>query len=233
MMAVVWRTIAFLSMLLHMLLATQCGLIGQGDGEARDNDIVRKPANEQATASTARCTEVLNLAQVKPLMNLGELEKRFLDAHNKIRDIYQLPKLSWDSSLAAYAQRWADHQKAKDQCRMKHRSHQKITEGKSYGENLAYNWISTAVPLGVYMSSPEKVVKSWSGECKDYSYGQNSCRAGEQCGHFTQVVWHSTRRVGCAVITCDGNESWYGEGRLELWVCNYDPPGNYIGQWPY
>jgi pathogenesis-related protein 1 len=44
------------------------------------------------------------------------------------------------------------------------------------------------------------------------------------CGHYTQIVWRNTKAVGCAVG---------GKGAREVWVCDYDPPGNYVGQRPY
>jgi hypothetical protein len=36
------------------------------------------------------------------------------------------------------------------------------------------------------------------------------------------VVWRGTERVGCGTATCNG---------LDLFVCNYDPPGNVQGQY--
>ena len=41
-----------------------------------------------------------------------------------------------------------------------------------------------------------------------------------ETGHFTQVVWKGTQRLGCASATC---------ARMQVWVCNYDPPGNMQG----
>jgi hypothetical protein len=38
------------------------------------------------------------------------------------------------------------------------------------------------------------------------------------------LVWNNTREVGCAVASEPGRE---------VWVCNYDPPGNWIGERPY
>ena len=43
---------------------------------------------------------------------------------------------------------------------------------------------------------------------------------------ITHIVWSSTRRVGCARVDCYG-------GRGVFITCNYDPPGNYIGERPY
>jgi hypothetical protein len=48
------------------------------------------------------------------------------------------------------------------------------------------------------------------------------------CGHYTQVVWRNTERVGCGYSTCQAQGF-----NFEVWVCNYDPPGNFIGQAPY
>ena len=45
------------------------------------------------------------------------------------------------------------------------------------------------------------------------------------CGHYTQVIWRNTQRVGCGVAVCPNG--------AEIWTCNYDPPGNYLGQNPY
>jgi hypothetical protein len=41
-------------------------------------------------------------------------------------------------------------------------------------------------------------------------------------GHFTQVVWRGTREVGCGKSQCNG---------LDVWICQYAPPGNVEGQY--
>ena len=46
-----------------------------------------------------------------------------------------------------------------------------------------------------------------------------------QTGHFTQVVWKGSRRLGVGVGYADN-------GRKAIVVANYDPPGNYLGQFP-
>jgi len=42
-------------------------------------------------------------------------------------------------------------------------------------------------------------------------------------GHYTQVIWKNTTEVGCGVARSNQGE---------IWVCNYNPPGNYQGQNP-
>jgi hypothetical protein len=52
-------------------------------------------------------------------------------------------------------------------------------------------------------------------------------------GHFTQVVWKNTKKVGCAWNTksCPGNGQANKMPFYKM-VCEYDPPGNYAGQFP-
>ncbi|KAI3472447.1 hypothetical protein Pfo_029567 [Paulownia fortunei] len=50
-------------------------------------------------------------------------------------------------------------------------------------------------------------------------------RKGQQCGHYTQIVWKTTRKIGCARVVCDSGDVFM--------TCNYNPPGNYIGERPY
>ena len=66
------------------------------------------------------------------------------------------------------------------------------------------------------------VVSTWRAEAQDYDYASNTCR--KVCGHYTQVVWASTKQLGCGVAR---------DSKREVWVCNYDPPGNWVGKRPY
>ena len=59
-------------------------------------------------------------------------------------------------------------------------------------------------------------------EAQGYDVRSNTCSG--VCGHYTQIVWGTTRAVACAVAT---------DRRREVWVCNYDPPGNIVGYRPY
>ncbi len=45
-----------------------------------------------------------------------------------------------------------------------------------------------------------------------------------QCGHYTQIVWRGTTTLGCAVARSSFRE---------VWVCEYSPAGNIVGQRPY
>ena len=121
-----------------------------------------------------------------------------------------LPALCWSSAIAATAQAYAE------QCKFQH------SMGK-YGENL--------YAAAGKNASPQDVIDSWVGESADYDYSGNSCSG--VCGHYTQVVWRSSARLGCGVAQCSTNSPFSGFSDWQLWVCNYDPPGNFNGTRPY
>ncbi|MBK9071817.1 MAG: hypothetical protein IPL79_12565 [Myxococcales bacterium] len=130
--------------------------------------------------------------------------REFLTAHNTYRARHCASPLTWSDELARYAARWAEHLRGQG-CGLTHSS-------GSYGENLAGG---TASAL-----SPQRVTTMWYDEVAGYSYGSGFSMS---TGHFTQVVWRGTQRLGCAMATCGGNA---------VYVCSYDPPGNYSGDFP-
>jgi pathogenesis-related protein 1 len=134
------------------------------------------------------------------------LAREMLAAHNAVRARVGMAPLSWSARLAARSQDWADNLLARRQ--FVHRTN------STYGENLFEI-------IGATTSSAQ-VVKAWAEESRNYDYKSNRCRG--VCGHFTQMVWGDTKEVGCAVAR--------GGGR-EVWVCGYDPPGNWVGRRPY
>lgn len=151
--------------------------------------------------------------------------KALLQAHNQVRSVERLPPLSWSPQLAQYAQQWAQHLADNNRCEMKHRENR--NNPLQAGENIY--WSS---PLqyangkhSVASVNDRQVVQEWASEKEFYSYKNNSCRTGEQCGHYTQIVWRNTQKVGCAAALC--------ADKGQIWVCNYDPAGNWQGERPY
>ncbi|XP_044431901.1 pathogenesis-related protein PRB1-2-like [Triticum aestivum] len=69
-------------------------------------------------------------------------------------------------------------------------------------------------------------VTSWVDEKRNYHFNTNTCDAGKVCGHYTQVVWRKSTRIGCARVVCAGN-------RGVFITCNYNPPGNFNGERPF
>ena len=126
-----------------------------------------------------------------------------LEAHNALRARHCAPPLAWSTALERTAQTWADHL-ARRGCPLEH-------SGGALGENLASATTGTM--------RPEGVVGLWYGEVARYRFARGSFSA--RTGHFTQLVWRDSARLGCGVASCP---------ELQVWVCNYDPPGNVMGQ---
>jgi pathogenesis-related protein 1 len=146
-----------------------------------------------------------------------------VDAHNRWRKTVGAPAIAYSTELAASAQEWANHLQHSNQCKMQHSK-----PNGQYGENLywasAIEWSNGKREL--QQVSPKMVVDSWGSEVSDYNYMSNNCIKGKMCGHYTQVIWKSTTTVGCAIAVCE-------DSREQVWVCQYQPPGNWVGQKPY
>lgn len=141
--------------------------------------------------------------------NAQDSAQDYVNAHNQARAAVGVEPLTWDDQVAAFAQDYARQRKG--DCNLVHSG-----GGGRYGENLAG---SSGGLSGV------DAVGLWVNEKGDYDYNSNSCAPNKVCGHYTQVVWRNSVRLGCAKVTCDNGGTFIG--------CNYDPPGNYIGQKPY
>ena len=162
-------------------------------------------------------------AATKPAASAStSLATEMVAAHNAARAKAKptakpaLPPLTWSPEAAKVAQAYAN------QCKFEHNQNR----GK-FGENLA-----AAAPPGSKTNA--QVVEDWVSEVADYSYATNKCAPGKVCGHYTQVVWRNTTQVGCATAICTKNSPFGAQfPKWQLWVCNYTPPGNYVGQKPY
>ena len=160
------------------------------------------------------------VALTAPLMqgNVGRLsglDARVLAAHNRERGAAGLPALQWDERLAAEAAPWAAHLAKLDTL-----EHADADEEDPEGENL---WLGTR---GHY--SPEDMVGLWIAEKKDFRQGifPDNSRTGdfEDVGHYTQLMWRDTGRVGCALAA---------GARDEILVCRYRDAGNVEGERPF
>src|SRR3954471_4051918 len=134
------------------------------------------------------------------------LSRDMLAAHNAVRATVKVAPLVWSEKLAASAQEWANTLIEKRQ--FVHRPKSK------FGENL--------FQIEGAKTAPKNVVQRWASESVNFDYKSNKCNG--VCGHYTQIVWSGTKEVGCAVAR---------GGIREVWVCEYNPPGNYVGSRPY
>ncbi|KAI3887080.1 hypothetical protein MKW92_028276 [Papaver armeniacum] len=135
---------------------------------------------------------ILTLALTIHVSQAQTSREQYLSAHNAARAEVNVGPLVWDDTVAAYATNYAN-QRAGD-CNLIH------SKGSPYAD----------------------AVKLWVNEKRFYDYQSNSCQGGETCGHYTQVVWRNSVRLGCASVTCNNGGTFV--------ICSYDPRGNWIGQ---
>jgi len=166
-----------------------------------------------------------------PLTN--DDKQSILNAHNWFRNQIALqtntigPKLPfaknmiqmyWSEAIAAKAQMWANN------CNFQHSTStyrrqpdfpvgENLYESSSSGNYQNMNW--------------NKAVNAWFTEIKDFGGKSvdSMSSGGPVTGHFSQVIWANSYLVGCGFAHhLKGN--WYSS----LYVCQYGPVGNVIGQ---
>jgi len=176
---------------------------------------------------------LLNLTPVCPsaAQDSGVDAMCMVKEHNLLRASVGVPELHWSDALVRQAASWAEELK-KAGCGMKHSHAARVGENLYWASPLktgnrskgksTWRWSLTQQPI-----KEENVVAAWSVEQPWYSLVSNTCNAppGKTCGHYTQMVWADTREVGCAKAVCEDSS--------QVWVCNYAPAGNVVGQRPY
>nr|XP_048307211.1 peptidase inhibitor 16 isoform X2 [Myodes glareolus] len=175
-------------------------------------------------SSCSLCTTVLSsllllLTAAGPTSALTEDEKQtMVELHNLYRAQVSPPasdmlQMRWDDDLAAFAKAYAQ------KCVWGHNK-----ERGRRGENLfAITDEGMDVPLAV---------ENWFEEREHYNLSTAACDPGQMCGHYTQVVWSKTERIGCGSHFCESLQG-VEEANIHLLVCNYEPPGNVKGRKPY
>ena len=149
-------------------------------------------------------------------------ENAWLVPMNAARSTVGESPMHWDPIAAAVAQAWAN------QCSFGHNPN----AGSDYDGMGGSGGLGENVAAGEPTESVSAAVASWVAEGSSYDHATNTCAAGAVCGHYTQIVWATTTAAGCAQATCTTN-SPFGSGQWQMSVCDFNPPGNYVGQSPY
>uniref|UniRef100_A0A8C4WXS1 SCP domain-containing protein n=1 Tax=Eptatretus burgeri TaxID=7764 RepID=A0A8C4WXS1_EPTBU len=166
---------------------------------------------------------VLTLAAAAKALTSQEIES-IIDSHNELRssvspNATDMMYMGWDCDLENIAKAWSK------KCTILHNDGRSVHPVFKYvGENIFAGGKST-------YNFPT-AVNVWFNEQKHYNYNSDSCDPGKVCGHYTQVVWAKTYRVGCARNYCpNGINNFVPSGTVI--VCNYGPGGNVKGSQPY
>ncbi|KAL1775232.1 hypothetical protein HispidOSU_018981 [Sigmodon hispidus] len=127
--------------------------------------------------------------------------------------------MSWDPELAQIAKAWAKSCRFAHNPQLKSRLHSNFTV---VGENI---WTGS-----LFLFSASSAILNWYNETKYYDFSTRRCT--NVCGHYTQVVWADSYKVGCAVQFCPRVSNFESLSSGAHFICNYGPGGNYP-TWPY
>lgn len=106
---------------------------------------------------------------------------------------HQVPDLTWDAAIASQAAGYVAG------CPNGH------SGAPGYGENLAWGYDSMSA-----------AVTAWYEEVAAYDFSKGGFSGAT--GHFTQLVWKDTSKVGCAVNKACS---------MPTFICQYSPPGTW------
>ena len=142
--------------------------------------------------------------------DLGDLESRVLAIHNRERAAIGLLPLSWDPALATAAAGYGP-----TLSRLGRLEHSDYSTRWGQGENL---FMGTR---GAY--SVDEMLAGWVEEKRLFRPGTfpkvSRSGHGEDVGHYTQMIWRTTSRVGCAI---------HSDAKWDFLICRYSPPGNIL-----
>ena len=136
---------------------------------------------------------------------------RVVVLHNQQRAVAGVGPVTWDPALAAAADAYAAQL-----ARTRRWGHSPPAARPGQGENL---WMGTRGAFSV-----DAMIGAWAGEGRMFRPGifPTVSRTGSwgDVGHYTQMVWRGTARVGCAIRS---------SARDDYLVCRYAPAGNVVG----
>jgi hypothetical protein len=132
-------------------------------------------------------------------INADPFVDEILSFHNFKRANHGSRPLTWDPTLASAGQQHSSG------CKWGH-------SGQGYGENIMAGW-----------NTPTDGLNLMYEQRKHYDYTAGRSTTSETTGHFTQIVWRATERIGCGQTVC-------ADPALKTFiVCEYEPPGNVAG----
>jgi hypothetical protein len=146
-------------------------------------------------------------------------------------------QLVWDSNLAKVAQNYSQ------QCIWAHNPNRN-SQMKQYATSSSFNYVNQVVGENLFISTGSESmstilsgIKYWYNEYKYFTFGTISgtgkCVSGQECGHYTQLVWGLTRYVGCSYTKCATVKNLPTFTNAILFACDYYFAGNFVGDYPY
>jgi len=182
-------------------------------------ETVDEPVTQPAKTSTTPKTETKTATEPEPTKTSSSTSgnsfiTQCLKMHNDLRTPLGVPKVTWSSSLASSATKWA-----KEIARMNKLQH---STGRDHvGENVSYT--------ATKPDSLSRLIQMWIDERKYYTHKAypNCSKTGDSgdVGHYTQMIWKDTTEIGCGIATSSSNKDYL--------VCQYKTSGNRSGKFAY
>uniref|UniRef100_A0A4W3GII0 SCP domain-containing protein n=1 Tax=Callorhinchus milii TaxID=7868 RepID=A0A4W3GII0_CALMI len=141
------------------------------------------------------------------------LHNQYRSSANYASNMRRMVRRRWDTRLEKMARKHAQ------KCIWE----SGINNYSTVGENMHLNKCNLNI---------EKAIQVWYKEIDNYAFDSMKCFNKKKCGHYRQVVWAKSERIGCSFKYCEevnGLKAQYGN----LLVCKYAPRGDLIGQKPY
>jgi pathogenesis-related protein 1 len=171
------------------------------------------PAGGAVTAQAQQCPASTNATAPSQITDTEQADILRLANGARAEASSSIPSLTWDSTLADEAQGWAN-------------TLAPVTDNGVFLCHTPGIFSTEGETIALAYSVPEGV-QAWLNEKSNYSYPTPfSLTQPAVYGHYTQMIWKDTTRIGCGKAT-PGTSSYI------LLVCRYAPPGNIVGQLPY
>ena len=143
-------------------------------------------------------------------------QQNLLKSVNDLRAKHGVPALTIDTQLVTAAKARAQVVSSYNQLDENHQG-----ADPNLGENL-YWGASTSGPAGPATDA----TTDWYSEIKDYNFAAAAANPGTTTGHFTQLVWKATTKIGAARAAGQGTQ--YYETYI---VAEFSSAGNVSGQY--
>ena len=129
---------------------------------------------------------------------------------NNYRARHQSPPLTWDETIATFAQQWSFYLLSNNL--FQHSGSALYGENLAYFEGYGYDIITLF----------KKAIDNWYNEITLYDFTNPGYKQGT--GHFTCLVWKSSTKFGMGFSIDPSNNN-----KVDI-TFNTEPPGNYQGQ---
>ncbi|XP_055337289.1 cysteine-rich venom protein kaouthin-2-like [Paramacrobiotus metropolitanus] len=146
----------------------------------------------------------------------GSVQKTIVDYHNeKRREVKgkNEMRMQWHAKASQIAQAWAD------KCDFRHPTTDQ--EKKTFLNILLKKDTNCgqSIAMGSGDMTWKQAMDMWYNEKKDFKWGVDT---GKVVGHYTAMVWKTSRFVGCGYKLCKAGTPQ----QFHFFVCDYAPGGN-------